>query len=464
MKIAPLFLPVLFLVSCGTAPSNQTYPIPEDYPPVTNTGTSYYIDSAAGNDTNDGLTTGSAWRTVAKANSHVYASGDSILFACGGVWRERIIPQSGTKDGWLVYGVYGSGAKPLFIGSVELNATNDWIWVSNQIWKWAPALGEDAGSLIFDNESSCGVKKWTYAAMSAQGDFYYDKSGDTLYIISSTNPATVYTDIECALGQHMIYRYNPTYPHMGAHGISNVIFTGLAFRYGGAAALRFQGVHHIYIAGCDIAWMGGAEVDGQPQTRYGNAIDFFGIAYYCKATGNKISQIYDSGISYQAISSPAEGTGLSFISNIIDTCGYAGYELWITTSDGIMNNIDFSYNILSNMGGGWGGAADQREAGANWGFGYLLDSTPGQVNNVKICNNEISGTNAAMFALSSYFTDFAGVTIDSNRYDSLSNNTLFVKFTPSGGSVTIVTQFLMTESTAYRNYTGKETHSQFLLY
>ena len=235
MKIAPLFLPVLFLLSCGTAPSNQTYPIPEDYPPVTNTGTSYYIDSAAGNDTNDGLTTGSAWRTVAKANAHVYASGDSILFACGGVWRERIIPQSGAKDGWLVYGAYGSGAKPLFIGSVELNATNDWIWVSNQIWKWAPALGEDAGNLIFDNESSCGVKKWTYAAMSAQGDFYYDKSGDTLYLISSTNPATVYTDIECALGQHMIYRYNPTYPHMGAHGISNVIFTGLALRYGGAA-------------------------------------------------------------------------------------------------------------------------------------------------------------------------------------------------------------------------------------
>jgi hypothetical protein len=462
MRILILVLTVLCCISCGTTPAAQTYSIPQDYAPVTNTGITYYIDSAAGNDTNNGLTQGSAWQTVAKVNAYTFAPGDRILFKRGGVWRERIIPQSGTQNGWLVYGAYGSGAKPLFIGSVELNATNDWVFVSNQIWKWNIALGEDAGNLIFDNESSCGVKKWTFAAMSAQGDFYYDKSGSSLYLISTTNPASVYSDIECALGQHMIYRDNPTYPHMGAHSISNVIFAGLAFKYGGAYGLKFQGVHHIYIAECDIEWMGGAEVDGQPQTRYGNGIEFFGIAYYCKAFGNKISQIYDSGVSYQAINSPAEGLGLSFYSNTIDRCGYAGYELWITSPDGKMNSIDFSGNILSNMGGGWGAAADQRKAGASWGFGYLLDSTPGQADNITICNNQIYGSNTAMFALSTYFADFPKIIIESNYYDSVSNNILFVKFLPSGGSVTILTQFQMTESTAYRNYTGKDALSVFV--
>ncbi|OHD57171.1 MAG: hypothetical protein A2Y33_09625 [Spirochaetes bacterium GWF1_51_8] len=451
----------LLTAACGNKPVSGNYPVPDDYPAVTNTGTTYYVDSSAGSDTNNGLAPETAWKTAAKVNAAVFGAGDRILFAKGGIWRERIIPQSGTKDGWLYYGAYGAGAKPLFLGSVEMNDSGSWQLISNQIWKWNAALSEDAGNLIFNSEASAGVKKWTYASMSAQGDFYYEKGGGWLYLVSASNPALFYTDIECALGQHMIYRPNPTYPHMGAHGISNVIFDGLAFSYGGAGALRFQGVHHIRIADCDIMWMGGAEVDGQPQTRYGNGIDFFGIAYYCQAYRNKISYMYDSGISYQSINSPAAGVGLVFASNIISNCGYAGYELWLTTPDGEMNGVSFYGNTIVHTGGGWGGKAEQRKPGANWGFAILLDSTPCPANNISITGNSVYGTNTAIYALSVYFNDYPSITVGSNFYYGYPGETLFVKFQPSGGTATVLTQFAIEQTNEYKNYTGKDADSVF---
>jgi autotransporter-associated beta strand protein len=44
----------------------------------------YHLDSASGNDTADGLTPATAWRSLAKANSVVYQPGDSLLLKSGG--------------------------------------------------------------------------------------------------------------------------------------------------------------------------------------------------------------------------------------------------------------------------------------------------------------------------------------------------------------------------------------------
>jgi hypothetical protein len=49
--------------------------------------TTYHVDSQAGNDGNDGLNPGTAWRTMNRANLPAYAPGDSILLKRGCLWQ-----------------------------------------------------------------------------------------------------------------------------------------------------------------------------------------------------------------------------------------------------------------------------------------------------------------------------------------------------------------------------------------
>src|SRR5690348_4624810 len=80
-------------------------------------GGTYYV-SPSGSDDADGLTPQTAWRSVAKVNATPFTPGSEILFQSGGQWRESLsASSSGTPDAPIVYGAYGSGAKPQFWGS-----------------------------------------------------------------------------------------------------------------------------------------------------------------------------------------------------------------------------------------------------------------------------------------------------------------------------------------------------------
>ncbi len=50
------------------------------------TGTVYYVDSIAGDDSNSGLSPDKAFKTIEKAASILYYGGDSVLFKAGGVY------------------------------------------------------------------------------------------------------------------------------------------------------------------------------------------------------------------------------------------------------------------------------------------------------------------------------------------------------------------------------------------
>lgn len=83
---------------------------------------SFYV-SVDGDDSNDGRTIASAWKTLAKVNSVNFAPGDFVLFKRGGVWRESLRPQtSGSLNHPISFQDYGdsSAAKPKFLGSIIL--------------------------------------------------------------------------------------------------------------------------------------------------------------------------------------------------------------------------------------------------------------------------------------------------------------------------------------------------------
>lgn len=76
----------------------------------------YYIDNS-GSDSNNGLSPGTAWKTIAKINSSTFAAGDSILLNRNGTWNEKLnVPSSGTAANPIVISYYGTGNKPLITG------------------------------------------------------------------------------------------------------------------------------------------------------------------------------------------------------------------------------------------------------------------------------------------------------------------------------------------------------------
>ncbi|MBW4085600.1 Ig-like domain-containing protein [Paenibacillus sp. S150] len=80
-------------------------------------GTVYYVDDISGDDSYEGTTPVTAWRSLSKVNSAAYQPGDAILFKAGGVWSGTLRPQGSGSDGQpILIDRYGEGAKPLIAG------------------------------------------------------------------------------------------------------------------------------------------------------------------------------------------------------------------------------------------------------------------------------------------------------------------------------------------------------------
>lgn len=88
-----------------------------------------YLDCAAGNDSNDGLSPGSALKTLAAINSRTFGPGDTILLNRGTTCSGVFAPQgSGTPTAPIVLDAYGTGAPPI----ISAGSLNSAVWLFNQ--------------------------------------------------------------------------------------------------------------------------------------------------------------------------------------------------------------------------------------------------------------------------------------------------------------------------------------------
>jgi len=87
--------------------------------------TTYYVDSAGGNDSWDGTSPSTAWQTLAKVNATTFSPGDQILLKAGSVWQGAgglLYPKgSGTAGNPIVIDMYGTGSKPLINANKTYN-------------------------------------------------------------------------------------------------------------------------------------------------------------------------------------------------------------------------------------------------------------------------------------------------------------------------------------------------------
>jgi len=155
--------------------------------------TTYYV-SQDGSDANDGQTLTTAWQTLARVNAAQLAPGDVVVLRCGDTWREQLLPVSGDESGYVTYGAYGDGPKPLLLGSIEKNAPEDWRDEGNNIWATVGPV--PAGEEILQNPSfSDGVSDWnlhTEQGASAQGarDAQEHDSAPACYRLHCTKSGT----------------------------------------------------------------------------------------------------------------------------------------------------------------------------------------------------------------------------------------------------------------------------------
>jgi len=118
-------------------------------------GRRYYVDALAGDDARDGLSPGSAWKSLGKVNAAPLEPGDAVLFRRGQAWRGQLVPRSGREGAPIVYGAYGTGDKPVLMGSVSRSALEDWRSEGGSVWATVEPRFEEAGATV-----DLGAARW----------------------------------------------------------------------------------------------------------------------------------------------------------------------------------------------------------------------------------------------------------------------------------------------------------------
>ncbi len=181
--------------------------------------TDYYVSSSQGDDANDGLSPGAAWKTLSQVNSFSFSPGDVIHFKRGDVWKEGrglFIDEQGSPSNPIVFTDYGSGDLPEINLLETLPKNLPWVNEGNNIW-----------SIVFTDSLVNNITYWTklkrllingQEVLGAAADypselgtavpdtvrFYYEEGNSRLLkIYSSVTPNDL--DIELSFRQYAIH-------------------------------------------------------------------------------------------------------------------------------------------------------------------------------------------------------------------------------------------------------------------
>lgn len=81
-------------------------------------GTTYYVDAENGDDTADGKSEETAWKTFDRVNAKTFLPGDKILLKADGIWNQPLNPKGSGRDGEpIIIDMYGEGNRPVINGN-----------------------------------------------------------------------------------------------------------------------------------------------------------------------------------------------------------------------------------------------------------------------------------------------------------------------------------------------------------
>lgn len=325
--------------------------------------TCYYV-SNSGNDSNDGKSPQTAWKSLSKASS-VTGSASAVLFERGGLWRGTLNTKSN-----VTYSHYGDMSKslPIISGSKQ-NYADASLWKATSypnVWECTLKFN-NVGIIAFDHDGTLGnydatvgtllfnnQTQYTAADLNRDLQFFCDTDldssrDDTLYLYSVENPGARFSSIEIGEDISCIEM---------ADGIT---LDGIRVQYCGGIAIGSGDLENATVKNCIAEWIGGSKLS--EDSTYGNAIQVYGSASNCTFTDNWCYQIYDCGITVQRSDNSSwlnyTIEDISISDNLIEYC-FWGIEYWLsikgdTNSNSTMKNITMEHNFIRYTGYGWGG-------------------------------------------------------------------------------------------------------------
>ena len=311
----------------------------------------YYV-STAGDDSNSGLTSSLAWKTLARVNAATLSAGDQVLFQRGNTFYGSLtVKNSGTSANTIKLNAYGTGNNPIISGFSTLSS-----WTSNGNGIYYATLDvprlnivtldgavkgmgrfpetgymnyetHNAKVSITDNQLT-GTTNWTGAEIGIRkyrwildrhvvtnhsaGTITYSSNTDygnaTLYEPLDKNGYFIQNNIGC-LNDLGDWSYNGSenriYMYFGSGGpLGHIVKVGSADKnltisnqsYIDLTNIDFEGanINGLYLTGSNYISINGCNFNNQG----GNAI--YGLtAKYIKVSGGSIINVLNNGIFFE---------------------------------------------------------------------------------------------------------------------------------------------------------------------
>ena len=307
--------------------------------------------SEKGDDSADGKTPATAWRTPGRVGKQKLEPGTFVLFERGGTFRGNVRAHDG-----VTIAAYGKGPKPRIYASPE-NGADPAKWTRTDapnVWRYH--IGSlDVGTIVFNDGEAWAIKivpvynadgtytqQYTkkpfnngYKDLAEDLHFWHDYSAKTgfkacakgtgdIYLYSERNPGERFKSIEFNIKQHCI--------SVGAS--SGVHIDNLCIKYTGAHGVGAGTVSNLKVTNCEFGWIGGS-IQGDAlfgrnaPTRYGNAVEVYGGCDSYTVDNCYIYQVYDAGITQQrGLSENEAGKAIDqkhmrYTRNVIEKCNYS---------------------------------------------------------------------------------------------------------------------------------------------
>jgi parallel beta-helix repeat protein len=173
-----------FLITNISSCTNEILDLLVNYPVAVSANATFYLDSENGDDSNDGTSPENAWRSLNKANTAAYQSGNQILLKRGCIWKGQLAPMgSGTVSSPIILGAYGEGNKPILDGEGQVKAVvylrnqSNWIIRDLELTNYASERGDTYRSgILVENENggrTSNVKILNNYVRDISGSFRY---------------------------------------------------------------------------------------------------------------------------------------------------------------------------------------------------------------------------------------------------------------------------------------------------
>ncbi len=259
-----LTLSLLFFIGCGGGGGGSGTPPGNGGGNIDNVVVdpqAYYIDAVNGNDTNDGKTPQTAWKSLAKLNSIKINAGNKLLFRTGQTWQGQLeIKDSGTLENPIEIGSYGEGAKPVLtaVGIVQIRENNNNNDVEDGEWipynasggnglgiqfkepvpdpanTWlAVILDSHPGRVKVNGQELVGAFDSSELGNTFKWSYNRDKGGTVFYWYGNDKPSQIETNLYTA----PLYIYNSAY----------VKVDDIELKGGYVSGLFIEKASHIYV-------------------------------------------------------------------------------------------------------------------------------------------------------------------------------------------------------------------------